>query len=218
MATTFLNLELPTVTVTLGPTWATQVNAAFEVIDSHDHSSGKGVKVPTAGLNINADLDFNEQAALSLKLVNFEDQLAAPSGTSFASSMSTFSGDLYYTNDSGVAIQLTDGGGIVSLPGNAQIVEPQNVASDLTIAPSSTFVYLIVNTTASRSITLPEASAVTAGRIYIIKDATGTANTNNITVNRTGSDLIDGLSTQVLDSNNGSWMLVTDGDSNWFIS
>ena len=218
MATTFLNLELPTVTVTLGPTWATQVNAAFEVIDSHDHSSGKGVKVPTAGLNINADLDFNEQAALSLKLVNFEDQLAAPSGTTFASSMSTFSGDLYYTNDSGVAIQLTDGGGIVSLPGNAQIVEPQNVASDLTIAPSSTFVYLIVNTTASRSITLPEASAVTAGRIYIIKDATGTANTNNITVNRTGSDLIDGLSTQVLDSNNGSWMLVTDGDSNWFIS
>jgi len=218
MATTFLNLELPTVTVTLGPTWATQVNAAFEVIDAHDHSSGKGVKVPTAGLNINADLDFNENAALSLKLVNFEDQLSAPSGSTFASSISTFSGDLYYTNDSGVAIQLTNGGGIVSLPGNAQIVEPQNVASNLTIAPSSTFVYLIVNTTAPRAITLPEASSVTAGRIYIIKDATGTSNTNNITVNRTGSDLIDGLSSQVLDSNNGSWMLVTDGDSNWFIS
>lgn len=218
MATPFLNLDLPTVTVTLGPTWATQVNAAFEVIDAHDHSSGKGVRVPTAGLNINADLDFNENAASSLKLVNFEDQSSTPSGSTFASSLSTYLGNLYYTNDSGVAVQLTDGGGIVAPPGNAQVFETQNVGADLTIAPSATFVYLIVNTTAPRAITLPEASAVTAGRIFIVKDATGLANTNNITVNRTGSDLLDGETSQILNSNNGTWMFVTDGDSNWFLS
>ena len=71
MATSFLNLTLPTVTVTLGPTWATQINAAFEVIDEHDHTSGKGVQIPTAGLNINDDLDFNDNAAQNIEFLSF---------------------------------------------------------------------------------------------------------------------------------------------------
>lgn len=218
MATPFLNLELPTVSVTLGPQWATEVNAAFEVIDSHDHSSGKGVKVPTAGLNINADLDFNESAALNLKLASFEQRTSSPSGSTFAGAVSVFNGDLYYTNTSGVAVQVTSGGSIVSSPGNAQVFETQNVSTDLIIAPGDSFVYLIVDTTATRSITLPLANSVTAGRIYIVKDSDGQSNTNNITVNVAGSDTIDGETSQVLNSDYGSWTIVTDGSDKWYIS
>jgi hypothetical protein len=218
MATTFLNLDLPTVSVTLGPTWATQVNAAFETIDSHDHTSGKGVQVPTAGLNINADLDFNEFALQNASYVSMEQRTTSPSGSTFAASVSVFNGDLYYTNTSGVAVQVTSGGGIVSNPGSAQIFETQSVAADLVINPASSFVYLIVDTTATRAITLPAANAVSAGRIYIIKDSSGQSNTNNITLNITGSDTIDGDSVQTLDSNLGSWTVVTDGVDKWYIS
>lgn len=218
MATPFLNLTLPTVSVTLGPTWASEINAAFETIDSHDHTSGKGAKVPTAGLNINADLDFNEFSALNLKLLNYEQRTSSPSGSTFAASTSVYNGDLYYTNTSGVAIQLTSGGAIVPSSGNAQVFEPQSVSTDLIIGFGDSFVYLIVDTTATRSITLPSAGSVDPGRIYIVKDASGQANTNNITLNADGSDTIDGSSSQTLDSNYGSWMVVTDGSSQWFIS
>lgn len=216
--TTFLNLTLPVPTVQLGPLWATQINEAMEVIDSHDHTSGKGVRVPTAGLNINADLDFNEFGALNLKQVSFDNRTVSPTGSSFARSVSVFSGDLYYTNDSGVAIQLTAGGGIVSSPGNAQIFETQEISSNITISPADTFVYLIVDTSANREITLPSASAVTAGRIYIVKDASGLSNTNPITVLTAGSDTLDGDASQELDTNFGSWTIVNDGTDSWYIS
>jgi hypothetical protein len=216
--TTFLNLTLPTPTVQIGPTWASQINAAFEVIDEHDHTSGKGVRVPTAGLNINADLDFNLNAALNLEFGSFQNRTTSPSGSTFARAVSVFQGNLYFTNGSGVAVQITDGGSIISSPGNAQVFQTQAVSSNLTIGPSDTFVYLIVDTTADREITLPLANAVTAGRIYIIKDSSGQSNTNNITVSAAGSDTLDGESSQILNSNYGSWTLVTDGVSNWYIS
>lgn len=216
--TNFLNLILPVPTEQLGPTWATQLNAALEVVDSHDHSSGKGVKVPTAGLNINADLDFNESGALNLKLVSFDDQITSPTGSNFASSVSTFNGDLYYTNSSGVAIQLTAGGGVVPNPGSVESFETTSVSSDLIISPTSTFVYLITDTTAPRTITLPLANSVTAGRIYIIKDASGQSNTNPVTIQGDGADLVDSESSQQLCSNFGTITVVTDGVSNWHLS
>lgn len=218
MATTFLNLNLPTPTVTLGPTWANEVNTAFEVIDTHDHTSGKGARIPTAGLNINADLDFNENAGLNFQQVSFEQRTTSPSGSTFASAVSVFNGDLYFTNTSGVPVQITSGGNIVSTPGNAQIFSTQAVSSDLVIGPADTFVYLIVNTSASRNITLPSAASVSAGRIYIVKDSSGLSNTNNITITASGADTVDGQSTQTLNTNYGSLTLVTDGSSNWYIS
>ena len=106
----------------------------------------------------------------------------------------------------------------MSVPGAVQNFERQNVASDLIINPADTFVYLSVDTTAARQITLPLASAVADGRIYIIKDKDGQALDNNITVVTSGSDTVDGASSQVLNSNYGSWMIVGDGSSAWYIS
>lgn len=218
MATPNLNLTLPTPTVTLGPAWANEVNAAFEVIDSHDHTSGKGARIPTAGLNINADLQFNEFGILNARLVSLQERTSSPSGSDFASSISIFNGDLYFTNSSGVAVQVTSGGSIVSSPGNAQVFETFEVSSDLIISPAASFVYLITDTSAARNITLPLASAVTAGRIYIIKDITGQSNANNITLTAAGSDLVDSAATATLNSNFGSTMVISDGVSNWYIS
>jgi hypothetical protein len=54
MATPNMNLTLPVVGVTPGPTYATQNNAAFTTIDAHDHSAGKGAPISTSGLSYTA--------------------------------------------------------------------------------------------------------------------------------------------------------------------
>lgn len=218
MATPNLNLNLPTVSVTLGPTWASNINTAFEVIDSHDHSSGKGARIPTAGLNINASLSFNSNSITSLTFSNFTNGTITPSGASFVRSLSVYAGDLYYTNNSGTAVQITSSGTLVSSPTSAQVVEPVGINGNLSINPSDTFVFVITDTTAPRSITLPLSGAVTAGRFYIVKDASGQSNTNNITIQTSGADTIDGASSAILNSNNESWMLIADGASSWYIA
>ncbi len=109
--TTFMNLELPTVgsNGTLGPTYATMQNTAMSVIDLHDHTSGKGVGIPTAGLNINADLSFGGYAITSIKKLGLSVQAVALTGSNFIQNVN---GDFYWMNSSGTSVQITSGGGI----------------------------------------------------------------------------------------------------------
>ena len=65
MATAAMGLTLPVVGVTPGATAGTNIVDNFNIIDVHDHSSGKGVQVPAAGLNINAALSFGNQKAFN---------------------------------------------------------------------------------------------------------------------------------------------------------
>lgn len=218
MSTPNMLLELPVVTETVGPDWANELNTALETIDSHDHSSDKGVKVTPAGLDINADLDISEYTFFNFKSIKFAEESTALSGPTNLNALHSVNGDLYFTSGSGTPVQITSGGSIVSSPGNAEVFEVTSVSTNLTIGNSDTFVYLIVDTSAPRIITLPLASGVSSGRIYIIKDASGNTETNAITVNVQGSDMLDLETSQTLSSNSGSWTIVGDGVSNWYIS
>jgi len=71
---------------------------------------------------------------------------------------------------------------------------------------------LVDSSGGARTITLP---APTNGRILIIKDCTGSAATNNITINPNASELIDGASSKVITSNWGEVQLQSNG-TNWF--
>lgn len=211
----FMNLDLPTVSVTLGPDWADELNAALSVIEDHDHSDGKGTKVKTAGLDINANLNFNSFTAFGLQSVKLATQSATLSGASYAQSVFSYAGDLYYTSGSGTPVQITSGGTIVATPGTVTSLEYTPITSDTVISASDTFVVLGVSTAAARSITLPSAALVTAGRIFMIKDQTGNAETNNITVLPDGSDGIDGAISVTLNSAYGSLFLITNGVDSW---
>lgn len=70
--------------------------------------------------------------------------------------------------------------------------------------------------TAGRTATLPTAVGV-IGQTYIIKDETGTAATNNITIATTSAQTIDGASSLVINTNYGQVTLYSDG-ANWFSS
>lgn len=128
MATPFMALTLPTPGVTNDLTGEQQEVAAFNVIDGHDHTSGKGVQVPIAGLNINADLslttgstNFNLTGARSVRLVNLS---ATPTASTDINELVDSGGNLYWMNSSGQAVQITAGaalsatslGGISGLP------------------------------------------------------------------------------------------------------
>ena len=71
-----------------------------------------------------------------------------------------------------------------------------------------------VNRAGTVTITLPTAQ-LRAGRSYTIKDESGAAATNNITVATEGSETIDGSATDVISDNYGAKHYYSDG-TNWF--
>lgn len=78
---------------------------------------------------------------------------------------------------------------------------------------TNTDAYIIVDsTTGPIDITLPSASV--AGKIFCIKDGTGAAATNAITVVTAGAELIDGVASYDLDTAREWVMLIFDG-TNW---
>lgn len=218
MATTFMNLNLPVVSTTLGPQWATELNAALDVVDQHDHSSGKGVKIKPAGLDINANLSFANNRATNVAALNLQSQVTPFSGASNSNLIHSVQGNLYFVNGAGVAIQITTGASLVPSPAVVNAFEFTTVAGNLIISPTDTFVVVRVDTTSPRTITLPSASAVVPGRMYIIKDLSGLSNDNPITITRQVGDTIEGAAADyTIDSNFGSYMVIGDGASNWVI-
>ena len=82
-------------------------------------------------------------------------------------------------------------------------------------ALTSDVVIGVTDTTAARTITLPALSGI-VGQTLIIKDMTGAAATNNITLDGNGSETIDGATTKVINTNYGSMTIVADVGG-WYV-
>lgn len=121
-----------------------------------------------------------------------------------------------------VAIQNATGSNFFSIDKYGQTkVQGGLVGNRIATAASYTvltndFFIGVTSTAAARTITLPTATAAGAGKVYIIKDESGAAATNNITVARSSTDTIDGAISAVISTNYGVVRLYTDGSSKWF--
>lgn len=73
----------------------------------------------------------------------------------------------------------------------------------------------VTGTGANQTINLPTAASIT-GRVYIIKDEAGDAATNNITIDGSAAETIDGAATAVINANYGFRAILSDG-ANWMI-
>jgi hypothetical protein len=105
-----MSLQLPTPLVEVSPfAGAVDINAAFTTVDSHDHSPGKGSLVPTAGLNINADLSFIGNNATNLRSAKFQNQTSSLSGVSDVGCIYMSGGDLYFNSGAGQPVHMTSG-------------------------------------------------------------------------------------------------------------
>lgn len=95
--------------------WDVLLDALIDLIDAHDHTTGKGVKVPSAALEINADVAWNFggtyyaiTGALALDLQpTTTASVSTYSSALFANSAD--SNNLYYRNSSGTNVKITDG-------------------------------------------------------------------------------------------------------------
>lgn len=113
-----MGLTVPDVSVTTGPQWAQQINSDLSIIDSHNHAPGSGVQIPTAGININDDLSFNQSwSALDVKSVGFTSQASAIS-TALINRLYVVNGNLYYNDNAGNQIPITVSGGVAGSLGN----------------------------------------------------------------------------------------------------
>lgn len=111
--TPYMDLDLPTVSATVGPDWASDLNTALTVVDAHDHTSGSGVQVPSAGIDINADLTFNDDYnAIDLRSTRFDAQGSALGEVTDIGCLYVAGVDLYYNDGNGNQIQLTAGGAL----------------------------------------------------------------------------------------------------------
>ena len=221
MATTLttanMSLVLPVVGAELGPQWATDLNAALQRVDAHDHSSGGGVQITAAGLSITTALSFHGADATALRTTQYNAQTSNPSLAGDVRCLyADASGNLWWNNSAGTQVQLTSGGTLNSGALTANTYAEQSITTNVTISAAASYVSLLVDTTAARTITLPAASAVAAGRFFKLQDISGSSNTNPITLTPAGADTIDGFTgSATLKSNYGSWEVESDGASHW---
>ena len=170
-----MNLDLPVPTVSPGPGWADSLNTALEVIDEHDHTPGKGMQVPTAGLNLDADLTLNENSLLAVHTLELENLTVAEDGPTNAGRIEQISGDLWYINSAGTAVQLTSGNAI-STPTSSNTPAGMIVAYGGASAPSG---YLMCDGTAVSRTTF-SALFGAIGTVYGVGDGATTFNTPNL--------------------------------------
>lgn len=136
-----MGFPIPTVGVDPSPTWANDLNAALTIIGAHDHTSGNGVAITPAALNINSDLSIQSH---NLTFINSLEFAAAIVGTPTVLTAYTNGTDLFYKDVNGVAIQLTKAGGPNAGTGNIQNLPstPSGGAGISWVNAQSTFQFL----------------------------------------------------------------------------
>ena len=127
-----MQLVLPDPGVTPGPAWASELNTALERVSEHDHTSGNGVQLGTASLNINGDLTFNSHNIIDLNSLVLDSLSADPST---ATTVYVKNGELFYVDDSAQVVQITSNGSVAGATGT--IGGMTSIPPD--INPSATF-------------------------------------------------------------------------------
>lgn len=102
-----MNLIISTIAVDSGLAWEQNLGASLVTIDQHNHTAGNGVQIPSTGLNINANLTFNNNQITNLAAALFTNQ------TSLATlnALYTVEGELWFNDPTG-AVQITAGGSV----------------------------------------------------------------------------------------------------------
>lgn len=94
--------------------WDLYLNAALNLIDQHDHTPGKGPRIPSGALRIDNDVSWSSggvsYSIVDAKAVDFTPQSAA-SVTPYSSALFVNASDsnLYFRNSLGANVQITAG-------------------------------------------------------------------------------------------------------------
>lgn len=180
-------------------------------------ASGTAITTKNSGTNIGViGLALNAGTTPTILGGYFGLQSANPTFASAAlmCDNGAIAADIFVARDNGTAkFSIVDGG--ISVASSGRRVNRTATAISYT-ALTTDFIVGVTSTAAARTITLPAAATAVVGCIYVIKDESGAAATNNITVDGNGSETIDGATTYVINTNYGAVCLYTDGTA-WYL-
>ncbi len=111
----YMNMPVPVPSQEPGPDWANDIVADLSIVDSHDHTPGRGVPLTPDSLNINADLPMNGYDLTGAGAVTFTSKVAAL--TSLLESLQVVGVDLYYIDGSGNSVRITQSGSVTGASG-----------------------------------------------------------------------------------------------------
>jgi hypothetical protein len=97
-----------------GTEYASRLVEVVQDIDAHDHTEDSGVPIPSAGIDIDADLEANGFSITELESTAYENRAAALTGASNARRLYFVGGELYATDGDGLEIQITSNGEVDS--------------------------------------------------------------------------------------------------------
>jgi hypothetical protein len=187
-----MGLSWPTPSVTIGPAWATMATVAIGIIDEHDHTSGRGVQIPTSGLSLDADLTFNGYNAEELRSVRFDNHDDEPALAADVNTIFAWDNNLYWRTVTGTSVQITNGGVLSSVPTSNNYTQ-QAISANTLITAATSWQHALVDTTTPITLTLGAAVGFGVGQYFIISDVTGNAASSPITVTAYGgTDTING--------------------------
>lgn len=144
-----LNMPIPTVGVDPGPDYANNLNACLTTIDNHNHTLGRGLQIPTAGIHIDGDLPLNGFSANSILSLQLNPQGSPLPGISpFLNAVYVSGVDLYYNDGNGNQVRITSGGNVAGAAGTITGL-PSGTASASYQAASGTFQFQQATSTAA---------------------------------------------------------------------
>lgn len=144
-----MGLIVPTVGQEPGPNWASDLNADLGTLDQHNHSSGQGVQITPAGLNINTDLPMNSNNITQINTTRYQALGSPLSGISpNLGCMYVASNELYYNDEAGNTVKITNNGSVNAGAGSISGL-PSGTASASYVGVSGTFVWESATNTAA---------------------------------------------------------------------
>ncbi len=188
---------------TSGSPSAVQSGDILNVLSGRGYGTSQFATASTGAINVVAGETFTN--ASNLTYLQFQ---TTPTGSvTTAESMRIASNGITLgPQSSSTAVHQINGG----LSGTTNSISSSTYTLD-----STTTDYIVYTNSTSNAITLT-LPAPTNGRILVIEDKSGTAGTNNITVDPHASETINGKSSFVISQNYGSIRITSDG-TNWFI-
>jgi microcystin-dependent protein len=128
-----MNLPVPIAGVESGPQYALDIADCMSLIDTHDHSTGNGVPITPAGLNLSSDVTFNNHNIVDARSVRMDDQGAVFTAPADILATYVVGDDLYFSDGVGRQVRITQSGSVAGTPGSiGGLVSPASAFYDVT--------------------------------------------------------------------------------------
>ena len=215
-----IDSEATTGTTIQIPSPATTTGNVFEITGADDLTTGSLAVLQSGATDTsNRSLVFinnTNAASTGTFCLNVQNASTGPnillSGAN--REINSIGGDLDITTDSSGDVVLNPAEDVI-LDGGQQVKRTALGAGSSTLGVNDYLIGKTAITAAGDTLTLPSAATI-AGKVYVIKDESGNAGTDNITIATQAAETIDGQATFVINANYNSVTVYSDG-TNWFV-